>query len=132
MMFRPRAAACALAITVGLGIGAPIPSASAQSVGAPAAIPTAAVPSSVGLFAGIPFGGLGAGVNSAAGPCGISVGPQGQAGTGGTSYQNCLGAGLVFNGPSIGQVASVIGPTIIGPGVAATVVVSAGNGVAGP
>jgi hypothetical protein len=45
--------------------------------------------------------------------------------------QHCLGAGLSFTGPAIGQIASVIGPTIISPTVVgASIVVSAGNGAA--
>jgi hypothetical protein len=51
---------------------------------------------------------------------------------GSTSNQTC-GALLSFNGPSIGQIASVIGPTVIGASVLAPVTVSAGSPVvAGP
>jgi hypothetical protein len=68
--------------------------------------------------------------SSATGLCGASV-----AGGGGTAgyaaSQNCLGSGLVFVGPAIGQIATVIGPTIISPGFAGTVNVSAGN-ITGP
>jgi hypothetical protein len=45
--------------------------------------------------------------------------------------QQCLGAGLSFVGPAIGQIATVIGPTIIGPANIGTTVVSAGDVVAG-
>jgi hypothetical protein len=38
----------------------------------------------------------------------------------------CQGAGLSFIGPAIGQVATVIGPTIIGPVANVNVAVSAG------
>jgi hypothetical protein len=70
----------------------------------------------------------------ASGLCGgTSTAGQGQGGTGGTTSQQCLGAGLSFTGPAIGQIATVIGPTIISPAVVGTsIVVSAGNGVAGP
>ena len=47
---------------------------------------------------------------------------------GSTSNQTC-GALLSFNGPSIGQVAAVIGPTIIGATVLAPVVATAGSPV---
>ena len=68
--------------------------------------------------------------SSADGPCGASV--SGGGGTAGyAASQNCLGSGLVFVGPAIGQVAAVIGPTIISPGFTGTVNVSAGN-ITGP
>jgi hypothetical protein len=68
-----------------------------------------------------------------AGACGTPTGAEGQGGTGGTSAQACLGAGLSFIGPQVGQIASVIGPTIISPGfVGNNIVVAAGNGAAGP
>jgi hypothetical protein len=48
--------------------------------------------------------------------------------TGGTENQICQGGGgLVFVGPAVGQVATVVGPTIIGPSQVGTVVVSPGN-----
>ena len=48
--------------------------------------------------------------------------------TGGTENEICQGGGgLAFVGPAIGQVATVIGPTIIGPSQTGTVVVSPGN-----
>jgi hypothetical protein len=47
--------------------------------------------------------------------------------------RNRLGAGLSFTGPAIGQIATVIGPTIISPAVVGSpIVVSAGSGVAVP
>jgi hypothetical protein len=52
---------------------------------------------------------------------------DGQGTTAGTSPQVCIGSGLSFIGPSIGQVATVIGPTTIGPAQVNSVV-SAGNG----
>jgi hypothetical protein len=63
--------------------------------------------------------------------CGTSSGRDGQGGTAGTANVVCLGAGLVFIGPSTGQIATVIGPTIISPGFVGNVVVSAGNGSIG-
>ena len=44
------------------------------------------------------------------------TGAEGQGGTGGTTAQACLGAGVSYVGPAIGQIATVIGPTIISPG----------------
>ena len=44
-------------------------------------------------------------------------------------HQQC--AVLGFIGPAIGQIASVVGPTIISPGYAGTVIVASGNVVAG-
>ena len=57
---------------------------------------------------------------------------MGQGTTAGTVASVCQGAGLAFIGPAIGQVTSVIGPTIIGPAVVGNVVVSGGSGAAGP
>jgi len=62
------------------------------------------------------------------GECGSSSGAENQGGTGGTNAYLCLGAGLQFVGPAIGQISSVIGPTIISPGFVGQVVVSAGDG----
>ncbi|HEY2704980.1 MAG TPA: hypothetical protein VGL20_14940, partial [Candidatus Dormibacteraeota bacterium] len=56
---------------------------------------------------------------------------EGQGATAGTENKVCQGGGLVFIGPSLGQVAAVIGPTIIGPAQVGTAVVSAGNVAAG-
>lgn len=59
-------------------------------------------------------------------PCGtIVIGDQGE--TAGTEAKVCLGAGLAFVGPAVGQVSSVVGPTIIGPGVVGQVIVSSGS-----
>jgi hypothetical protein len=78
-------------------------------------------------FAGVP--GPGMGNVAVPGPCGTSS----AGGAGGSNSGVCLGAGLSFIGPSIGQIASVIGPTIISPAfVGNSVVVSAGDAVAGP
>jgi hypothetical protein len=51
--------------------------------------------------------------------------------TAGTANSVCQGSGLSFIGPSVGQVAAVMGPTIIGPSDIGTVVVSAGDVAAG-
>lgn len=69
-------------------------------------------------------------VPGGAGNCSSSSN-EGQGGTGGTENKICQGAGLVFVAPSVGQVATVVGPTIIGPSQVGTVVVSPGNVVAG-
>jgi hypothetical protein len=42
-----------------------------------------------------------------------------------------VGGGLSFIGPAVGQVASVIGPTIIGPVYIGTSIVSAGAAAGG-
>jgi hypothetical protein len=97
-------------------------------VGAPAA-GASTFPAAVGVTP--PVGGNGA---VASGVCGgTSTAGQGQGGTGGTTSQHCLGAGLSFTGPAIGQIASVIGPTIISPAVVGVaIVVSGGNGAVVP
>jgi hypothetical protein len=77
----------------------------------------------------LPFPAGGAGNSAALGACARSTAPQGQGSVGQTTIQSC---GLNFIGPSTGQIAAVIGPTIISPGFAGTVVVSAGNGAAFP
>jgi hypothetical protein len=70
------------------------------------------------------------GYNAVAGPCGRPT-VDGQGSVGGVNDQVCQGAGLTFNGPSIGQIATVIGPTIIGPAVVGTSIQSAGNAAVG-
>jgi hypothetical protein len=99
------------------------------------AVPSAGAatsPDLSGLF-GVPAGVNlpGAGDSAVAGgACGTPTGGEGQGGTGGTAAQACLGAGLSFIGPAIGQISSVIGPTIIGPAVVGTLIVSAGDAAA--
>jgi hypothetical protein len=56
--------------------------------------------------------------------CGLNT-PAGVGFAGSTTSQSC-GSVLSFVGPAIGQVATVIGPTIIGATVVAPVTVSAG------
>jgi hypothetical protein len=123
-------------------IVAALAAAAALAVGAPSAgartAPTDhfSIPAAYGGFEGTPLtdvafpsGGVGTAITP--GPCGESRGAEGQASTGGTSNQACLGAGLSFVGPSVGQVASVTGPTIIGPVFIGTSVVSAGSAAVG-
>jgi hypothetical protein len=120
----------ALAATIALGVAAP--AASASTTPAPDLSIANRLVSSQALpwFAGgsyLPP----AGTTSSSGPCGSSIGVEGQGPTGGTTAQICAGAGLTFVGPAIGQIATVIGPTIIGPAVIGNIVVSAGNANAG-
>jgi hypothetical protein len=70
---------------------------------------------------------IGAGVNqpSAAGCAGSSRPSTLGGNTGSSTYQSCE-AVLNFQGPSIGQISSVIGPTIMGVALS-PVVVSAGS-----
>jgi hypothetical protein len=101
-----------LAVTVAFVVGAPAAGASPFPVSTiPVALP-------------------GGGYNAVAGPCGRPT-VDGQGSVGGVNDQVCQGAGLTFNGPSIGQIATVIGPTIIGPAVVGTSIQSAGNAAVG-
>jgi hypothetical protein len=67
---------------------------------------------------------------NAASTCGSASGNDTQGRVGTSTILTCQGAGLVFVGPATGQIATVIGPTIIG-GVVGNVVVTAGNGSIG-
>ena len=58
------------------------------------------------------------------------IGGDGQGRTGGNEDAQCQGAGLQFIGPAIGQVAAVMGPTIIGATILAPVQTSAGSSAA--
>jgi hypothetical protein len=107
-----RALACALVVVAGVAAGAP--AASAQ-----------------GIFGGVPGDFLG-GATALSGACGTSTGQHDQGATGGTATAVCAGTGLTYIAPQIGQIATVIGPTIISPAVGGnSTVVSAGNGKAG-
>jgi hypothetical protein len=99
------------ATAAALAVAAPVSAASAQI--APIGFPTA--------------GGMGLG--SSQGCANVpTVGSAGQiGGGGGATFQQACGAVLVFNGPSIGNVSSVIGPTIIGSPVLAPVTASTGG-----
>jgi hypothetical protein len=112
--------------------------AAALLAGAPAAgastVPLARFSLPIGLprypaltpLLGVPFSG-----GPVSAPCSAAHGGDGVGSTGGTTSVVCQGGGLIFIGPSIGQIANVIGPTIIGPAVIGNVIVSAGNGVGG-
>jgi hypothetical protein len=64
--------------------------------------------------------------------CSTPTGEENQGNVAGTNNQICQSVGgPIFIGPQIGQVATVIGPTIIGPSQVGTVVVSPGNVIAG-
>jgi hypothetical protein len=70
--------------------------------------------------------GFGAGYTFPVGKsCGSIVGVEGQGPSGGIDSTVC-GYGLTFVGPLV-SVTNVIGPTIISPGFAGTVVVAGGN-----
>ena len=85
--------------------------AGALAVAAPASVASAEVPI--------------AGVGCADVPI---VGVAGQvAAPGGATLQQACGAVLAFNGPAIGNISSVIGPTIIGGPVLAPVTASTGG-----
>jgi hypothetical protein len=110
----------AVAVVAVLAVGAPVATASAQIplTGAPGAW----FPGAAGT------GGTTVGPqNFPMGPCATGTGMEDQGRAGGSNNQACLGAGLAFQGPQIGQVASVIGPTMIGPNIGVTSVVAAGN-----
>ncbi|HTE61129.1 MAG TPA: hypothetical protein VK631_12320 [Solirubrobacteraceae bacterium] len=99
------------------------------AAGAPAAD---ANPIAPGFGVGVPIVASPGPGFSAAGPCSDSRGTEGQGGTARISNQVCMGSGLSFVGPAVAQIASVVGPTIIGPSAVGTVIVSAGNAAAGP
>src|SRR5258708_1461542 len=72
-----------------------------------------------------PFPGA-AGGGAALGPCGnLSSGPD--SGLSGVQNENCVGSALIFNGPAVGRIGVVIGPTIITPGAVGAVAVSEGS-----
>ena len=101
----------AVATAGALAVAAPVSAASAQitRVGLPTA------------------GGMGLGPSQGCADVPI-VGSAGQIGaSGGATLQQACGAVLAFNGPSIGNVSSVIGPTVIGGTVLAPVTASTGG-----
>lgn len=108
-----RSLAAALAATVALAAGAP-----AAGTSTAQANNFSVFPPGVG--------------NTALAPCGRASGFDGQASTGEVTTQVCQGAGLSFIAPATGQIATVIGPTIISPGFVGNVNVSAGPGAVGP
>ena len=100
----------------------------ALAVGAPAA-GAIAWPTFPGLPAA-PAAGLSLPGN-AVGPCG-TVSQEGQGRASGNEASVCQGAGLAFIGPSVGQLATIMGPTIISPGFVGTVILTTGNVAVGP
>jgi hypothetical protein len=109
----------ALAVATGaVALAAPIAGASA------AILPPVGLPFST---VGFPLAGGASGVNTfgtSAGCAGTNR-PSVGGNTGSTSAQTCS-ALLVFNGPQIGQISSVMGPTIIGSTITGQVNVSGG------
>jgi hypothetical protein len=76
-----------------------------------------------GISVGVPSSGLGAS------PCGTGI----AGGQGSPAGPAVCTSGLSFVGPTIGQIASVIGPTIISPAVVgATIIVASGSNVTAP
>jgi hypothetical protein len=75
----------------------------------------------IGLGGGVGQGGQ---ANAPSGCVGSNA-PSGVGDAGATSNQIC-GAGLVFVGPSVGQIGTAMGPTIIGSTVLAPITVSLG------
>jgi hypothetical protein len=106
----------ALAATATLAAGAPAAGAS-----------TASSDQFPGATALAPYPGTATGGNVIPGPCGNAVAGENQGRTGGNDIEACVGAGLSFIGPTIGQIATVIGPTTISPAVVGGSIVSAGN-----
>jgi hypothetical protein len=102
-----------------VAVAAPVSGASAASTPqAPLAFPTFSLP--FPSFDSFAVGGNQIGSAGCVGTNRPSVGGN----SGSTSAQTC-GAILSFTGPQIGQIASVVGPTIIGSPLA-SVIVSAG------
>lgn len=131
MMLVRRILPAVLAIAALLGATAPAASASTFPT------PVFGLPAGALSWSGYPWspptlgGNLGAVGAGSGGLCGDSSASQGGGGNGnagGTANQVCLGpGGLSFVGPSIGQVSSIVGPTIIGPASNISVIQSAGS-----
>jgi hypothetical protein len=76
-----------------------------------------------GVGVGVPSNGLGAS------PCGTGV----AGGQGSPSAPAVCAGGLVFVGPTTGQIDSVVGPTIISPAVVGvTIIVASGSNIVAP
>lgn len=95
------------------------------------AVPASGASAAVGPFlgdgfplTGVPFGADAVAAEVGSAGCIGTVRPSVGGNAGSTSNSNC-GAVLTFNGPQLGQIATVIGPTIIGSPLA-VVTVSAG------
>ena len=109
------------AVTMLAGV---VPAARAQG---PIPIGGGGLPIGGGGGGGFPIGGGGGDISTnATAPCGSTNGNDGQGRPGGVTNIVCQGTGLTFVAPAVGQIASVIGPTIIG-GVVGNAQVSAGN-----
>jgi hypothetical protein len=107
-------------VMVALAVAAPVSGASAA--GLPVGFPGA----DTGFTpVGLPGSVLQGGQANAPSGCVGSNAPSGVGDAGATSNQLC-GVTLAFIGPSVGQVSSVVGPTIIGSTVLAPVTVSSG------
>ena len=91
----------------------------ALAAGAPAADAASARVSDRSAIAGFPGSWV-------SGPCSTGAGAVAGA-VAGNEFHVCIGAGLSFVGPAVGQIATVIGPTIISPGFTGRVIVSAGG-----
>jgi hypothetical protein len=131
MMLVRRILPAALAIAALLGATAPGASASTLPTpvfGLPAgALPWSGYPWSLPALGG-DVGAIGAGSGGICGDSSASQGGGGNGNAGGTANQVCLGPGaLSFIGPSIGEVSSIVGPTIIGPASNISVIQSAGS-----
>jgi hypothetical protein len=113
-----------LAVTAALAGGASAAGASTAPTGQ-FSVPTAGFPATP--IAALPIADTAA---TAAGACTTATGDEGQGRTGGNDNTVC--AGLSFIGPSVGQVATVIGPTIMSPAFTGVSIVSAGNVAIGP
>jgi hypothetical protein len=130
-----RLAVAALALGAALSMG--VTAASASTLPMPHfTFPTTGYTFPAGAFsfpatatAAVAVAAIGANASSGGDVCGSSSAQQGGNGpVAGATAQTCLGAGgLSFVGPAIGQISSIIGPTIIGPSVGVTVIQSAGN-----
>lgn len=121
------------ALAIGALLGATAPGAGASTLPTPAFASQLGALPSLGYAWNFPalgqnVGAVGAG---SGGICGSSTASQGGGGSGnagGTTAQVCLAPGaLSFVGPSIGQISSIVGPTIIGPASNITVIQSAGS-----
>jgi hypothetical protein len=95
------------------------------AAGSPAAHAQVLPPAALGL-------GLPSSTVAADSPCGTTVGQDVGGSAGSPQYAVCQGAGLTFLGPSVGQVAAIIGPTTIGPAFIGQLVVSGGAAVVSP
>ena len=121
------------ALAVGALLGATAPGASASTLPTPAfgfqsgALPSLAYAWNFPIL-GQNVGAVGAGSGGICGSSSASQGGGGSGNAGGTTAQVCLAPGaLSFVGPSIGQISSIVGPTIIGPASNISVIESAGS-----